>query len=237
MTPALTTPTGRRVALARRILPEVAAALGDKLVATAAYGSVAHGQAREYSDLEIVVLTTDAVPAAERQEIRDGILVELDSLPVSRMLAAAGRVGPLWGVEADQYRTFAPLYDPQGVLKAVRERSLGIPPEEFAPALVSNRLRLVEVRGKFRNALLARDAATMRDVGWRYAHAAAMRIALLERKPYESGRILWADAARRGYAMGDLVLNLTSGAVADQKGAMAAVWGAILPSDQGVPRF
>jgi elongation factor P hydroxylase len=84
------------------------------------------------------------------------------------------------------------------------------------------------VWGKFLNAVSADDRATMRDVGWRYAHAAAMRIALLEQVPYESGRTLWADAVSRGYHMGALVANLTAGPTTDQQNAMRAVWGAVL---------
>jgi kanamycin nucleotidyltransferase len=237
MTLDATAATERRLAVARSLLPELAAALNDDLVAVAVYGSVAHGQARKYSDLEVVVLTTDAVPSVERQEVRDGILVEVDTLPASRMLAAAGRVGPLWGVEADQYRTFRPLYDPTAVLAAVRGRSLSIASERFQPALDANCLRLLEVRGKFKNALAIGDASTMRDVGWRYAHAAAMRIALLERQPYESGRTLWADASRRGYKMSALVENLTDGPVAEQPGVMAAVWDAVLRDQANHPPF
>ena len=170
---------------------------------------VAHRAARQHSDLELVVLTTDDAPPKEIQVIHDGILVELDSLPASRMLEAAGRVTAAWGLEADQYRVFAPLYDPDHWFPRVRERSEAVPRAAFAGPLEVNRLRLLEVCGKFFNAMEEGDAASMRDVGWRYAHAAALRVALLQRRPYESGRTLWRDARTRGFELAGLIDALT----------------------------
>jgi len=105
-------PNQVRLGVAHRLLHQVQQELGPDLLALAVYGSVAHGQARAHSDLEVVVLTADGVPAREEQRLEatggEGespgslILVEVDRLSRSRMLAAAERVGPLWGVEADQ---------------------------------------------------------------------------------------------------------------------------------------
>jgi len=119
-----------------------------------------------------------------------------------------------------------PLYDPTGVTAEVRAAALAIGAEPFLAALGPNRLGLWALVGKFANAWEAGEQAVMRDVGWRYAHAAAMRIALLERTPYESGRTLWAEAGRRGYQMRALVENLTDQSVAEQAACMRAVWDA-----------
>lgn len=209
--PTASGPTTIRLALAEQVAHEARTRWGDACRAVAVYGSVAHGAARRYSDLEVVVLTTDDVVAEETQVIRDGILVEVDVLPATRMLSAAARVTPFWGLEADQYRVFYPLYDPSALFPQVRATSLAVPTAAFVQPLRDNELRLLEVFGKFSNARDDQDAATMCDTGWRYAHAAALRTALLDGRPFESGRTLWADARTRGFGLDDLISALAEG--------------------------
>ena len=142
-------PTAVRLALARDLADESRQRWGEDCLAVAAYGSVAHAAAQRYSDVEVVVLTTDEVAAEETQVIRDGILVEVDVLPARAMLSAAGRVTSFWGLEADQYRVFAPLYDPSGWFPQVRAASLAVSLDAFVQPLHDNALRLLEVLGKF----------------------------------------------------------------------------------------
>ncbi len=63
------TPTAVRLALANRVAARTRAQLGPECLAVAAYGSVAHRAARQHSDLELVVLTTDDVPPKEIQQV------------------------------------------------------------------------------------------------------------------------------------------------------------------------
>lgn len=204
-------PTAIRRALARVIGAEVQATLGPKARAAAVYGSVAHGRARRHSDLELVVLTTDDVPPEEEQFVRHGIVVELDRLPAARMLAAASRVTTLWGVEADQYRHHWILWDPDGIFAQVRAKAVSIPDAAYRQALDASRYRLRELWGKFLNATEAGDLDTAVDVAWRFAHAAAMRLALRQRRPFESGRTLWREARERSACMGQLLDALSGG--------------------------
>ena len=221
--PTASGPTTIRLALAEQVAHEARTRWGAACRAVAVYGSVAHGAARRYSDLEVVVLTTEEVVAQETQVIRDGILVEVDVLPARAMLSAAGRVTPFWGLEADQYRVFAPLYDPSALFPQVRAASLAVPPVAFVQPLHHNELGLLEVLGKFCNAADEQDAATMRDVGWQYAHAAALRAALLDRRPFESGRTLWANARGRGFGLNALISALAEGPAASLPEAVLAV--------------
>lgn len=216
-------PTNVRTRLAHALLPPWQAEWGRDLVAAAIYGSVAHQAAEAHSDLEILLLTTDAVPSQEAYGSREGILVELDRLPLSQMLAAAERVGPDWGLEADQYRVFTPLWDPQHVLGEVRRRSLGVCSQAFAGPLRVSRFQLAELWGKLRNAEAAHDGTRVRDVGFLLARRAALTIALLDREPFASARTMWDDVRRRGYAMELLLDVLTQGEVSSVVPAAEAV--------------
>jgi hypothetical protein len=158
-----------------------------------------------------VVLTTDDVSPVEDQFVRHGILVELDRLSASRMLAAASQVRPLWGVEADQYRYHWEIWDPEGIFAQVRTRATSVPDTAFRPALDASRYRLRELWGKFLNAAEASEPDTAFDVAWRFAHAAAMRLALRERRPFESGCTLWREARERSAGIDQLLDAVTGG--------------------------
>jgi hypothetical protein len=86
-----------------------------------------------------------------------------------------------------------------------------------------------EERQKLRNAVAANDVPRALYLCWEFAYSAAMRIALEERKPYESGRTLWRDAASRRYGMEQLIeaLSRRHGALAEITPAVDGVWDQI----------
>lgn len=224
--PEVRVETARRLRLAERVVAEVRAQWGEHLLAGGVYGSVAHAAARRHSDVEIVLLTDAAVAYEDDYSLLDGVLVERTSVPLERMLRAARRVGPRWGIEADQYRHVRALYDPSDLFGQVRAASLDLPAEAFGAALVESWWGAYELRGKLLNALQEGDAPRAVATGWEAAYAAAMRIALYERQPYESGRTLWRDVVGRGYGMPALVTALTEGCVERLAEALETVWRA-----------
>ncbi len=217
-------PNAIRVEIAREIVERRQEELGAHLVAAACYASVAHGAALPYSDVEIVLLTDDAVEAREDQFFERDIMVECDMLPASRMLAAAQQVTRTWGIEADQYRRHLVLWDPDGFFPRLWAVATAIPAEAFAPALAAGWWWAFEIRGKFLNAQLVADHPRMVHHGWQFAYAVAMRTALQERAPYESFRTIWRDVAARGYGMAGLIDALTTGALDRLPHAIEEVW-------------
>ncbi|MEO7002362.1 MAG: kanamycin nucleotidyltransferase C-terminal domain-containing protein [Ktedonobacterales bacterium] len=200
-----------RVEIAREVVKRKQQALGAHLLAAACYGSVAHAAASRYSDVELILLTDDETPAVEEQFFARGIMVECDRLPLTRILAAARRVDPQWGIEADQHLHHLILWDPSGAFAQVQTAAKSVPGEAFASALTPVWWAAWEARGKFRNAALQGDVASMYYSGWLFARNVALRIALHERRPYESLRTIWQDVAARGYGMRELIAALTGG--------------------------
>jgi len=220
-------PNELRLAIARTVIARKRGELGEHLLAAAVYGSVAHHAAQAHSDVELVLLTDDATPALEEMFFEQGVMVECDRLPFARMLAAAPRVTMEWGVEADQYRHHLVVWDTDTLFPQVWVAANAIPGDAWAPALALSWWRAYELRGKIRNAALQGDDAQARYWGWRFAYAAALRIALHERRPYESGRTLWGDVIARGYAMRELTQALGEnlpGALAAIVAATDTVW-------------
>ncbi|HLY30477.1 MAG TPA: hypothetical protein VKQ36_05585 [Ktedonobacterales bacterium] len=214
----------RRLALGRTIAARKQAELGGSLLAVALYGSVAHHAAREYSDVEIILLTDDETPALEERFFEQGIMVECDRLPATRMIAAASRVDPEWGIEADQYRHHLVLVDPERLFPQVWAAALNIAEEAFAAPLARSWWWAYELLGKLRNAVGLGDDAQTRYIGWRYAYAVALRIALYEHQPYESLRTLWGDVTTRGYGMRELTATLSGAPLAEVEVSALAVW-------------
>jgi kanamycin nucleotidyltransferase len=214
-----------RVAIARTLVERLHSELGEHLLAAAVYGSVAHGAAGRHSDVEIVLVTDETVPYRDVQQFEDGILVEYTLISAERKLTAARRVEPKWGVQADQYRHHLVLWDPDGFFPRCHEAARTLPDEAFEEALAESWWLAYELRGKLLSALLAGDLARIHFGGWEFAQVTALRIALRERVPYESGRTLWRDAAARGHGIDVLVEALTAGG--DHKRiewAVEAVW-------------
>ena len=214
----------KRLAIAQQVVERKKQELGNHLRAAACYGSVAHHAASEYSDVEIVLLTDESIPAKEEQFFVQGIMVERDMLPVSRMLRAAQRVTKRWGIEADQYRCHLVLLDLDDIFPELWEKAKNIPDATFTEVLPATWWWCYESRNKLRNACRAEDGPRIRSEGWEFATAAAMHIALYERCPYESGRTLWQDVATRGYGMKELVAIQTTGSLEHIPPAVDGVW-------------
>jgi KNTase C-terminal domain len=203
--------------------------------AGAVCGSVAHGAATRHSDVEVVVACDEAVAERDEYFFDEAVMVECAVVGAERLLASARSVPWNWGIKADAYRHQIEIWDPAGFFEQVRREARSIPDTEFQRALEESWWLFHELREKLRNAVDADDVPRAVHLGWEFAYAAAMRIALIERKHYESGRTLWTDAASRGYEMERLIRALTGGGspVTEVTSAVDAVWSEL--SEQGVP--
>ena len=190
--------------------------------AGAVYGSVAHRAAAEHSDVEVVVVVDESVDERDEHFFDAGVMVECSLVGADRMLDSARRVPWNWGIKADAYRHQEPIWDPGSFFERLREAALSIADDDFERALAESWWIVYEGREKLRNAVAAQDVPRAVYLGWEFAYSAAMRIALIDRKPYESARTLWRDAMGRGYGMRALVEALTAGA-----GAVAGITTAV----------
>lgn len=139
-------------------------------------------------------------------------------------MRAAQRVTKRWGIEADQYRCHLALLDLDTIFPDLWEKATNIPDAMFTEVLPAAWWWCYESRNKLRNAWSAEDGPRIRSEGWGVATAAAMHIALYERRPYESGRTLWQDVVARGYGMEELVPLLTTGSLEHILPAVDDVW-------------
>jgi kanamycin nucleotidyltransferase len=203
--------------------------LGETMLAGAVYGSVAHRAAAEHSDVEVLVVCDGTVGEGDEHFFDEGVMVECALVTADRVLASARRVPWNWGIKADAYRHQEPIWDPDRFFERLREAAHSAPDEDFERALGETWWIVYEEREKLTNAVEADDTTRAVFLGWEFAYAAAMSIALEERSPYESGRTLWRDAASRGYRMRELIDALTQGArsLPEITRCVDAVWSEI----------
>ncbi len=214
----------KRIRLARYVLERKRDGLGTRVVAAACYGSVAHRAAREHSDVEITIITDETVPYEDEYFFEQGTLIECTLVSEARMLAAARRVTAAWGIEADQYRHHHVLYDPDRFFPRLWAVAEDLSPSDFDRALAESWWWVYELRGKVLNALADDDTPCAIYTAWTFAYWTAMRVALRERRPYESGRTLWQEVADRGYGMAELVDALATGQLPEIGRGVEVVW-------------
>src|SRR5207244_7263339 len=90
------------------------------------YGSLAHGDDAEGSDVDLVVVTyrpgTGPQPASRRV---NGVIVQCGVISMGDYLVHARTLSTTWPLAADQYVTTKPIFDPQSWHDRLRDTHLG----------------------------------------------------------------------------------------------------------------
>ncbi|XVV11495.1 nucleotidyltransferase domain-containing protein [Actinoplanes sp. CA-131856] len=152
----LTSPRGR---LAARLRDVIGARWTAEVQAIGVYGSLAHGDDHDGSDVNVQVITYRP-GAGPRPALRrvDGILVDLRVTTADDSLRQARELTPRWPLDADRLVGTRSLHDPRGLFGAQRDAHLARlaaarPPEisglarhdwEVAAAAHSRAVRLAE---------------------------------------------------------------------------------------------
>ncbi|NMP23861.1 hypothetical protein [Sulfobacillus harzensis] len=231
--------TARRVALAEEMTQNYRREFREHLAASACYGSVAHGLADAHSDLEMIILTDDAIDAVNVHMVYHGIPVECDIVPTARFFRAAQRVSVEWGIEADAYRHHLPIWDPGNQFEAIRAASLATPHEQFEEALKVSWWSAREWAAKIQAMAKVGNDPGCQFAAWQYLYLAALRIALAQQDPYRSLRSLWQEASTRGFGVEAMLEGLTRGDISRLPQLVEIVqqrtgsWGQ--PPDEEIP--
>ena len=94
--------------------------------AVAVYGSLAHGDDSDGSDVDLLVVTyrQGAGPRPALRQV-NGLLVDLTVVSADEGLRQARELAPTWPLTADRFVTTKALHDPRGWLGAQRGARLG----------------------------------------------------------------------------------------------------------------
>lgn len=176
------------------------------ILAIGAYGSLAHGDDTDSSDVNLVVVTYRR-GAGPRPVLRrvDGIPVDLTVVVADEHLRQARTLTASWPLVADRYVTMRPFHDPQAWLPALRDTHLGrlakARPPEFSSLAREAWCRAATAQARASRLAQWYDTdAAMVLLGEARLHT-AMVIGLLSRTYFRNT----ADAVRRtGMAAADM---------------------------------
>lgn len=186
-----------RLILTRNILDELKVREARNLVAFGVFGSVARGQDRRHSDLDLLVVLRRK-RGTPRVELRQGVLVTYLRLTPDEARAEVYSAEPDLSGRLEGWRSLRPLYDPDGFLRRLRARARRPPMSQFREAAHRGLLGAYEDLGKLRNAAEAKDSDEMREMAILFSGTAADALFSLERFVSPIHRREFVDVRRFG---------------------------------------
>lgn len=190
-------PASRRLRLAREITNELRRREARNLVAVGVYGSVARGEERDHSDLDLLVVVR-VKRARIRTHVRQGVLVTvLQHTPAEARAEVLGS-RPDLNDALGGWRAMRPLYDPRGLLGTLKVRSRRPTRAQFRKAARGALLATYEDLGKLRDAAAAGDAEEVREMAVWFTGGAMGLLFDLEGYVPRTGRRAFIEARRFG---------------------------------------
>ncbi len=183
--------------LARTVTADFRAREGRNLVAVGVYGSVARGEERRHSDVDmLVVVRRKRRPIVH--EVRDGVvLTVLQQTPDEARAEVTGSRGDI-NAALGGWTSLQPLHDPTGLLRRLRTRARHPTVRQFQEASRWALLEAYEDVGKLWNAVEAHDQDEAREMSIWFSTAAAGALFDLHRHVLKTGRRAFVEVRRYG---------------------------------------
>jgi len=199
----------RRLALAKALANELRNEQGRNLVAVGVYGSVARGDERAHSDVDLLVIVRRK-KAVIAHEVRDGVLITILQQTPSEAKAEVTAPHPGLNDALGGWRSMKPLYDPSGLLRRLMRAARGPSDAQFRGAARRALIETYEDLGKLRNAIESRDTEEAREMAIWYSGGAMGALLDLHHHVLRTGRRAFIEIRRYG-AVGEAVRRLRYG--------------------------
>ena len=195
-----------RLELAKTIAVDLQRREGRNLVAVGVYGSVARGEERHHSDVDLLVVVRRKRRRIQHG-IHDGILVTvLQQTPAEARDEVTGS-RPGMNDALGGWGSMRPLFDPSGLLRRLRDRARRPTARQFRGAARFHFLEAYEDLGKLWNAIEARDADEARETAIWFSGAAMGTLFDMEAHILKTGRRAFIEIQRYG-KLGEAIRRL-----------------------------
>jgi predicted nucleotidyltransferase len=154
----------------------------------AIYGSVAKNEDREYSDLELFVVTTRKLKTDCQRYVYKNCAIEITYIPERVMLGKAREVTPNWPISADFYRNYSVLYEKDGWFEKLRRAVKECDGKAFERAIQQTLVWLHELLGKIKNAYRHGDDELFFYLCSLFGWESMIMLGLINRQYYRSER-------------------------------------------------
>ena len=168
--------------MAEEITEHVVEDLGDHVKLILVYGSMARGEATEFSDLDMVVIT-DGV-SYHRSFILQGRPVEIWSMTLNECEKLITTPSISWGVAITLFFRNKVLYGDQSILDRLQQLYDSLDPQPFIQFCADRLVAFADILGKVRSAARDGDLIYARWASHCLANEAAGIIAMINKRYY-----------------------------------------------------
>jgi len=220
--------TTNRLSHVKVIVEDLRKREGRNLVAAGVYGSVARGEDRQHSDIDLIVVVRRKRPRI-RHTLDSGILVTfLQETPEEARNEVRGAY-PGLNDALGGWRSLRPIYDPSGLLRRLRDEARGPNVRAFQKSAQLHFLKAFEDLGKLWNAIEARNTDEAREMAIWFSGAAMGSLFDLEGLVLKTGRRAFIELRRYG-RLGTAIrrLRYVSMSLARMQRLSESIWGELL---------
>ncbi len=183
-----------RVAIAHQLAERILRKYRWGVLVIFVIGSTAKNLDRPHSDLELLVVVRPWVRARSKYYLYRDLVIEVNYRKERLMLANARRLRWRWPVEADQFRNRLVLFERRGWLARLDAVVAESDAADFTAAVREGAIRLVDARGRLRNARDDGDERMVAVGAFAIAERAAMLLLLLSRRYVRTNQRFFAEA-------------------------------------------
>lgn len=214
--------------LARSIAEDLLVREGRNLVAVGVYGSVARGEERRHSDVDLLVVV-HRKRRTIRHAVHAGILVTI--LQQTPLESREEAIGPHPGMNDSLggWRSLRALYDPSGLLRRLRAQARRPALRVFHEAARLHFVEMYEDLGKLWDAIESGDADEAREMAIWFTGAAMGTLFDLEARVLKTGRRAFVEIRRYG-RLGESIRRLRYDSLPLEEALRLSefVWGDLL---------
>jgi hypothetical protein len=179
-----------RMDVARHLIDWLKGRHGEDLLGVALYGSMAHHEDGEHSDVEVWAVLRGGEKAPDIKIIHDGMIVEVNYFTKAGAEAAASTTSGIWPISVDGWKTTIPLHDPEDLFPHLAKLGEDVDTTKLLDGLGPTLVNFFESLCKMRNAVAAGEDTFAKLWSSGMAIRAAVFLALLNGQHFNGTRNL-----------------------------------------------